>query len=141
MERTEFFDLEKEELASFTDMMDEEAVERFEDFSIAIGTVVISREKAAPAAVLTGHLDDDDFKLDWLYVKEEYRHRGIGAELLERIMDAISSVAVIDGVAAEVPAEESELTELFSSHGYELRTDEKAGQTAVCYYPLKQAAC
>ena len=80
--------LEREDLLKFRDLFYDELLLTLPDDMIMLGAIDVS---AAPKAValLIFHVREKSAYIDWLYVDENFRRRGIGSVLLRDLMAAL----------------------------------------------------
>lgn len=70
-----------------------------------------------PAGILLTHFDEDFLYLDWIFVREGYRRRGIGRELVSRVVNAVREEGSIPAVYVACSDKEPEARAFFASLG------------------------
>ncbi|MBR5419764.1 MAG: GNAT family N-acetyltransferase [Lachnospiraceae bacterium] len=71
---------------------------------VAAGVLTQENE---PVALLLSSVQDDTMFLDWFYVREKFRHQGIGTEFLNKMLDMISMAYKVELASVASASEEA----------------------------------
>ena len=118
MEGLEIFLLDKETLQVFYELLNKPALAGFSEKNIALGAILGEGEDAIPAAVLIATPVDGEVKLDWIYVREECRGKGIGKTLLKKLLVASYEIPDIDGIWVGYTEENSGMDDFLDHCGF-----------------------
>ncbi len=110
-----YFNVTKDTLPVFGNILEKDATDRFTDLSVSVGAISEEAEGPVPVGILIGHVTENIFILDWLYVEKNYRRKGIGSQLLNKMLFAIDSSTDLEGCVALYADKVEELTPFFDS--------------------------
>ncbi len=82
----QFYIIDEETAGIFSELHPQDPEEWFKSNTMALGVV----SDGKPSALLVTSFAEETIWLDWLYVKEEYRKKGIGGMVLYRLIDCIN---------------------------------------------------
>ncbi|MCR4642280.1 MAG: GNAT family N-acetyltransferase [Lachnospiraceae bacterium] len=118
MEGLEIFLLDKATIQVFYELLDQPSLAGFSEKNIALGAVLGEGEDAVPAAVLIATPKEGEVRVDWIYVREECRGKGIGKTLLKKLLVAAYEIPDIDGIWVDYTYEDEGMEDFLRHCGF-----------------------